>query len=773
MLTAVLALAAIGLLMSAVMLVVDPTPIEGLGVGQRQDAETGLYVAAFFILLPAALVLAPRVADRVARGPNADGLPALAAVLASGLIAAVLIARLADLAGIVSSGFSALAPALVAWWALAGAALARAARPAPWRPLLRAAPLTGWLWIAAAVLAGASTLAVTDLSSADPLGLALAALVAAAVVWFAERTRSSAPSRRRRWLLLDAAAVVLVLLAIPDMVVLTPEAPNQSLLDSLIAGVMQLHHNFLLGPANQVAGGDTLLVDTASQYGIGSTLFVAGWFKVVPIGYGTFALLDGILSALYFAAGYVLLRLAGVSRLASAGTLAVAIAVLVLNRTYPVGLIPQEGPLRFGLPLLLVLAVVAAERRPGQARIWHGAEAAVLAVSSLWAFEAFALTAATWLALVALRVWLAPAGQRRRRLVRRLAIGIGACVAAHVAFALYTLAVSGELPDWGQYWAFLDAFLFGDLGDLTYDFAPWSGALLVGAAQLVSAAALVLLVARRAALVREQRVLFAALTGLTAYGVVQFDYFVNRSADHVLPYVSLPLLLSAVLWIRLLRIQPGVPRAVRTGSLVLPLAVMALLVAVAWSSIGPRFGDSALAYAVPRHKSISDALDRLWHFPPLDSSSPQAEALLEKNMPGQRRVPVLIKPGLQTEVLMRSERVNAIPIGEPWEDGFVAGTRLPGIREAVEGMRPGQRILLDQGTLQALGAVRSNPGLDPFDFKSPAASPAPGSPTGTSSPGSPTAPIQVYALKEIDRRFAVRVVDRGPGGFVVAELQPR
>jgi hypothetical protein len=216
-----------------------------------------------------------------------------------------------------------------------------------------------------------------------------------------------------------------------------------------------------------------------------------------------------------------------------------------------------------------------------------------------------------------------------------------------------------------------------------------------------------------------------------------------------------------------------VPRALRTGSLVLPLAVTALLVAVAWSSIGPRFGDSALAYAVPRHKSMSDALDRLWHFPPLDPSSPQAEALLEKNMPGQRRVPVLIKPGLQTEVLMRSERVNAIPIGEPWEDGFVAHTRLPGIREAIDGMRPGRRILLDQGTLQALATVRKDPGLDPFDFRTPAASPAPGSPSGKTSAGSSTAPIQVYALKEINRRFAIRVVDRGPGGFVVAELERR
>jgi hypothetical protein len=772
-LTVALALAAIGLLMSAVMLVVDPTPIETLGVGQRQDAETGLYVLAFFAILPAALVLGPRIADRITAGPNADGLPALAAVLGAGLIATVPAARLADLTGVVSSGFSALAPALILWWVAAAVALARAGRPQAWRPLLRLAPRARPLWIVAAVLLGASVLTVVDLSSVDLLGLVVVGIAAAVVVWFAERARRRAPSRRRALLLVDAAAVGLVLLAIPDLVVITPEAQNQSLLDALIVGVMQLHHNFLLGPANQVVGGDTLLVDTASQYGVGSVLFLAGWFKVVPIGYGTFALLDGILTALYFAGGYVLLRLAGVSRLASSGTLLVAIVVLVLNRTYPVGLIPQEGPLRFGLPLAVVLAAAQGLRRPGQARVWLGIEAAVLAVSSLWAFEAFALTAFTWLALVGLRAWLAPAGLRRRRLGRLLAVGAVACLAAHAAFAIFTLAVSGELPDWGQYLAFLDAFLFGSLGDLTYDFAPWSAGLAVGAVQIASAAALVLLVRRRAALVREQPVLFAALTGLTAYGVALFDYFVNRSAEHVLPYVSLPLLLSAVLWIHLLRMQPGVPRELRIGSLALPLAVTALLVAVAWSSIGPRFGDSALAYAVPRHKSMSDALERLWDFPPLEPSSPQAEALLHRYMPGERRVPVLIRPGLLTEVLMRSGRANLIPIAEPWEDGFVAHTRVDSIDAAIADMRPGQRVLLDAGMLRALDAIRRDPGLDPFRLTVAAASPAPGSPSGKSEPGSPTAPIQVYALKELNRRFALRIVARGPGGFVVAELAGR
>src|SRR3712207_6862680 len=56
-------------------------------------------------------------------------------------------------------------------------------------------------------------------------------------------------------------------------------------------------------------------------------------------------------------------------------------------------------------------------------RIAYAGELFVLGLSAIWAFEAFALTAATWLALVGLRTWLAPAGLRRRRIVRDLAFG--------------------------------------------------------------------------------------------------------------------------------------------------------------------------------------------------------------------------------------------------------------------------------------------------------------------------------------------------------------
>ena len=72
--------------------------------------------------------------------------------------------------------------------------------------------------------------------------------------------------------------------------------------------------------------------------------------------------------ALLFAAGYCVLRLAGTSRLLATGALALGVVVLIYNLAYSVGFLPQRGPLRFGLPMALILAATAGERWPQRER---------------------------------------------------------------------------------------------------------------------------------------------------------------------------------------------------------------------------------------------------------------------------------------------------------------------------------------------------------------------------------------------------------------------
>jgi hypothetical protein len=755
-LAVVLAFAGVAGLLSLVLLAVDPKPIPGLAATQRQDAETAVYLAAFLVVLPLAWITAPRLAGAIAAGPNAPALPSLTALLAAGAAAAAGLVRLSDLLD--WGGGGTLLGAVALWSAAAAACLARAAQARRWNGLLRLAPRAGLFSVVAGCLTVAALFGFAHLDSLSVVPLAITAIALPAFLWLAERRRL--PRLGRRWgVAVDLSIAGLLLLAILNLVIITPEDPTLSFIDRYLYGVGQFHADFLLGPANQILGGSAMLVDTAAQYGVGSIVFLAGWFNLVPIGYGTFGFLDGILTGACFVAGYCVLRAAGASRLLSAGALSVGVIVLVLNRPYPIGTLVQEGPLRFGLPMCVIVATVVGARWPRMSRLAEAASLGVLGISAIWALEAFGLTLVTFGAMAGFRAYLLPARTRLRWLARQAVLAVVVCGCAHLLFAAATLAGTGELPDWGQYLAYLDAFLFGNLGDLTYDFSHWSAGIALGGVYLASAVALGVLIRLRPELVRRERVALLALTGMTTYGIALLAYLVDRSGDHVVPYVSLPALLIGTLWLSLLFRSAGVSRLTRTGAVACALAVAALLLSAAWSSIGPRFSDSALAHVLPGGDSSRAAVDRLWHFPPLSPVAPVGERLLDRYMPGERRSVVLVKPDLATEILMRSKRSNRLPLAYPWGDGFVEEERVPGLRETVAELDVGDRLLLDQGTLSALAAGRGH-----------RAGNAPGSGL---VPGSAAAPLQLFALRQISDRFRLRPIHRDRSGLIVVQLAPR
>ena len=502
-----------------------------------------------------------------------------------------------------------------------------------------------------------------------------------------------------------------------------------------------------------------MLVDTASQYGIGSIYFLTAWFQLAPIGYGTLGLLDGILFALVYATGYGVLRLARTPRLLAAGAVAVAVVVLIYNLLWSVGSLPaQHGPLRFGLPMLVVVASVAATRRPERGRTFEALQVAVVGLASVWALEGFVYTAATFAALASFRAFTAPPAGRLTWLARRAGFVLAACLAAHLLLIVTTLAFAGEFPDYGSYLAFLKEFMFGELGDLTFDFSAWSPGLPVAATYAASAAAVVLVVRRRPDSIEPERSALTAIAGLTAYGILLFSYFVDRSADYILAYVALPTFLLVVLWLSLiLRQAPEGARVVRQSALAFALGLAVLVTSVAWSSLDERFPRSALAHAAPGGRSLGGALERLWHLPPLDQRTPRGEALVERYMPGTGPVLSVVEPDLETEIMMRSERVNRLPLSFPPEDSFVSSRHLPELRQTVAELDAGDRILTQEVGLRVLRTLEADPSRSPLD-----------------DPVAPAelAPLQEWVLQNIDERFRLRVLEREPG-FVVAALVPR
>lgn len=746
-----LALAGFVLVMATVELLVNPRPLRPpLNLGENQDVETGLFLVTVLVIGPLAAIAAPRVAGRL----SAAALSALSALLAGSLAGAILLVR------ILPGGGVAEALAVVgAWSLLAAAVVARASAPSPWPGLLRLAPAVPYAWAATAVLALAGVLAFTAVGSLSLPGLALGAAAAAAAVAAYVR-ELHLPRLDRRWrLVIDAALVLLILAAIPDLVIFRSPV-NGGPLSPFEAFVFQTHQDLALGPANEVIHGGAMLVGTASQYGIASIYFLAAWFELVPIGHGTLGLLDGVLYALFFAAGYGVLRMAGVGRLLAGSALALGIAILIYNLLYSVGvLVAQHGPLRFGLPMLLIVAAVAEARWPSRAGPARVAQFAVVGLASLWALEAFTYTVVTFAAISCLAAWAREGPGRLAWLARQALLALAACATVHLLFVAGTLIFTGELPDYGWYFGYLNSFLFGEIGDITYDFARWSPGLALGFAEVASAIAFVLLVQRRRDLVARERPALIALCGTTAYGIALFSYFVDRSANHILPYLSLPALLAGTLWLSLLlRGALGGSRAVRAAGLAFALAVSVLLFSVAWSSIHPRFTRSALGVALPGGKSLRQARYELWHLPPLDAREPIGQALLDRYMAGDAHPLVLLPPELETDTLVASDRTNRLGLDYAWGDGFAASVYLPRLRPVIADLRPGTRLLTTAAGLAQFRRLQRRPGLDVLR--------RPSSRVGL-------APIQQWVLQQLGRRFSLRVVHRDPHGLRVVALSAR
>ena len=423
------------------MLNSTPLPV-GFGKVANQGAETRSYVVGFLIMVPAAALLAPKLADRIARGPNATGLSVLVAAgtgtLAASIIVFSLVAR--------DNGLSALLVVLGAWSAVFGSALARTALDRPWPALLRVADRDAIAWGTAAALAVGTLLCFTSLESISPLAVVLGAITAAVILLaYGRRADRPIPHLSGRWgLVADVAVIVLLALAIPNLVIFN--AAFGTAASAADVTFLKYHHEVWLGPINELLAGRAILVDNASQYGIAPIYLSAAWFQLAQIGFATFGLLDGLLYALLFPTAYCILRIAGISRPLAASALLLAVVVLIYNLVFPVGTIPQHGPLRFGLPMALILASVAETRWPRHSKIAFAAQLVVVGLAAIWSLEAFAYTVATYAALICFQAWTRTGGGRLPWLAARAGAALAVSTAANLAFAGLDAGIHRRTP---------------------------------------------------------------------------------------------------------------------------------------------------------------------------------------------------------------------------------------------------------------------------------------------------------------------------------------
>jgi hypothetical protein len=502
---------------------------------------------------------------------------------------------------------------------------------------------------------------------------------------------------------------------------------------------LALNQNYFLGPTIDVLHGHPILVDTFSQYGFGVFDALSAFFSFAPIGYGSFTVLLSALTALLFVAVYVVLRLSTSSQILAIAGLVVAVVLNVFGQVDAYTYYPSTGVLRFGLAWLVILLFVAAARSTRRAPLLNGLVLIVLGVAAAWSGEAGVYCLGAAGAIVCLDAAVLESGRRAR--YRAAVCGVTRCLAASVCgvllFTGLTRAATGVWPHWGAYADFILTYTTGGLGELPI--GAWSPGLALGAFYAASAVALIAMAGLRPALVRDRRATFRAIAGLTAMGGLVFTYFLGRAAPNNLFHIAPPAVALLFVWVGI----ADVTLANRRTAAVAIAATMfmgALVVTGERDNVARKYPRTALAALLGSASSLTTQVGSLWNNPVVDpEAAPVVRFVSSLRL---RRAPliVVLPPEVESEVLLRLDRGNAVGTSNPCQESLSAR----GPSRVSTGVRA-----LSTGAVLVTGDA--------------------------STDGGRLLPIQRYTLALIRSRFRLRrigVDGRGHRAFVLAAYAP-
>jgi hypothetical protein len=501
------------------------------------------------------------------------------------------------------------------------------------------------------------------------------------------------------------------------------------------------HQGFFLGPVNDVLHGRAMLGGAWSQYGVGLIDGLALVFTAVPIGYGTMMLVVVVVTAAEYLCVYAILRLSGLGQILTALTVVIAAAGNLFSPLLVYLLYPSAGPIRFGMPYLIVLAAVLGARFPARARAARIAILALLALGAVWSFETFTYCAVTYGCLVLVEA-LAENTQVFRRVLRGALVGIAVCIAALAVFSLVTLALDSRV-EWGPYFEYLKLYTTGELGALPV--VVFSAGPIMAATVFLTGVSLLWMVYRDPAAIEPP--IRNALAGFTGLAMGMFTYYLGRSHPNNLLVILVPVIVLTGLWVQvLLRSRAGNWRT-------LGLAVFALgwsMIAVAsWPSVKDKWHTTALALAVPGSGgSLRDQVDEYADNPSFNLLAPLGVKMLARHFPPGAPALVLTQQDLTTEILVRADRRNLLPISHPPEDVLIESS-FDRVRASAETI-PAGTLMLFSPVPDPAGRVSPVTEL-PLDYNL----------------------LQLEALSVLEQRFDFERVEGSPGTLEIVRLVPK
>jgi hypothetical protein len=684
--------------------------------GPKESDETLSWVLAFGVAIPCGFLAASYQERRLAA--------AAPAAAARGVAAGIVLLALAFMLRRIGSGDRLFHAILLL--AAAGALLAPLAAARLWRnPSDRdtvPAHAIAAIWLAGILLIFVPSPALEPANLLPALGLAALLLL---LFRFLPTRRLAGRARHA----VDVVLCMVIVFAVIQLPTLTPYIQT-----------VVYHQGFFLGPVNDVLHGRAMLAGAWSQYGVGLLDALALAFKVIPIGFGTMTLIVVVLTAAQYVCVYAILRLAGLGQVLVMITIAAAAAGNLFSPLATYVLYPSAGPIRFGLPYLIVLAAVVAARFPSRVRPARIAMLAVLALGATWSFETFVYCAATYGCVV-----LVEAVSGGTRIVRRVAVGaaIGLAVsaAAVALFSLVTLALDGRL-DWGPYFEYLKLYTSEELG--TLPIVVFSAGPLMAATIFLSGVTVLWLVRRRPAALEPP--VSNALAGFTGLSLAMFTYYLGRSHPNNLLVILVPVIALTGLWVHVLLKAPATYW--RTAAVSVFALGWSMIAVASWPSVKLKWPDTALALAIPdQGGSLRIQLDKLGDNPPLNPLAPVGAEMLEKHLAPGAPALVVTQQDLTTELLMRADRRNLLPISHPPEDVLIESS-FKRVRESAE--------RVPAGTLMLTSPVPDPPGRVgptelPLDYNE----------------------LQLLALDVLHRRFEFRRIEGSPETLEVVRLVPK
>ena len=292
------------------------------------------------------------------------------------------------------------------------------------------------------------------------------------------------------------------------------------------------HYMPYVGPALHARHGGIPMVDVFSQYGFLPWVLINAAFDVLPVTFGSAAVLARLVNLAYLFTIVLILFALSRRRLS---VMALAIPVLLVGITFHEGLynmnaLPSTTGMRYLVPAVMVLILTAV--RSEITLRWLAIP--ILVIASFWSLETFVFTLAPWLS-VPLCQYL-----RKRNFGeagRFILIGIVAIIAAHALFAAAIFALTGKWISYLPYFEFFGRFRPDEIRGWALPFNPtfalWVPVWFVFF--IVVAVAIYNVLQQQTAADTADRLLPVA-----TFGIASLLYFVGRTAPTTLGLSFLP-----------------------------------------------------------------------------------------------------------------------------------------------------------------------------------------------------------------------------------------